>query len=153
MKREKLISMKDFVLEQMKNYNSTCVEEGTDQVDNIILNRIDLYANFLSQPLTLGMFVPCDEDGNALKMPIDNSVLFSTPDNNQGFIDDLENDFLDKLVTFRNAEERVLFEGLFTQFLEDLKDGTTILKPIDTIESFVKHSLTITPTALKQIGL
>jgi hypothetical protein len=34
------------------------------------LNRHISYANFLNQPLTLGMFVPCDDDGNVLDEPL-----------------------------------------------------------------------------------
>ena len=32
---------------------------------------IRTYANFLKQPLTLGMFVPCDDDGNVLQQDCD----------------------------------------------------------------------------------
>ncbi|MCP4053731.1 MAG: hypothetical protein GY739_11830, partial [Mesoflavibacter sp.] len=37
---------------------------NTEQLRNIIN-----YANFLKQPLKLGMFIPCDEDGNVLERP------------------------------------------------------------------------------------
>lgn len=52
----KLISMTDFVLLE-ENYGSfrKCFE----------------YANFLKQHLTLGLFIPCDDDGNFLEQPID----------------------------------------------------------------------------------
>lgn len=35
----------------------------------IILDKVDNYAKFLSMSLTLGMFVPTDEDGNILTEP------------------------------------------------------------------------------------
>ena len=51
--------MTDFVIEKYETtLNPTLFEE-------IVYN----YANFLKQPLTLGMFVPCDDDGNVLEIP------------------------------------------------------------------------------------
>lgn len=51
---ERLISMRDFVLEQ-NNYRQQRFSQIVD------------YAMFLKQPLELWMFVPCDEDGNVLE--------------------------------------------------------------------------------------
>jgi DNA-directed RNA polymerase delta subunit len=56
----KLISMTDFVLEQNK--------EPYFYYDSL-WNKVIAYANFLKQPLTLGMFVPCDSNGNVVKKP------------------------------------------------------------------------------------
>ena len=56
----KLISMTDFVLELETNEH--WAQDYTKCVK---------YANFLKQPLTLGMFVPCDEDGNFLPEDLD----------------------------------------------------------------------------------
>ena len=53
----KLISMTDLVLQN--------VESKTMK-----LSKIADYANFLKKPLTLGMFVPCDDDGNVLAEPL-----------------------------------------------------------------------------------
>ena len=55
----KLISMTDFVLEIDKN----------DKRLNRKYYAIISYANFLKTPLNLGMFVPCDENGNVLNDP------------------------------------------------------------------------------------
>jgi len=62
----KLISMTDFVLEVEKNsytqtekYNIIEWQKKCEGFDKIVK-----YANFLKQPLTLGMFVPCDEYDN-----------------------------------------------------------------------------------------
>ena len=80
----KLISMTDFVLEVEKYENeSHNVEHAFELIKN--------YANFLKQPLTLGMFVPCDENDNVLEEP---SLLPSSD--------------LDK---YRKAKEKVIFEG------------------------------------------
>lgn len=54
--------MVDFVLEESdKIYNK---EDA-----NIFASKVNTYASFLKQPLKLGMFVPCDEDGNVLEEP------------------------------------------------------------------------------------
>ena len=58
----KLISMTDFVLEQGKKPNNSDFRER-------FFVKVLNYANFLKQPLTLGMFVPCDDDGNVLEEP------------------------------------------------------------------------------------
>jgi hypothetical protein len=55
-----LISMTDFVLEQVNPKNT----------DSQFCEKIIYYANFLKQPLKLEMFVPCDEDSNVLEEPI-----------------------------------------------------------------------------------
>lgn len=54
------------------------------------------YANFLSQPLTLGMFVPCDEAGNVLDAPDAFDIVSS-----ETYRTNL----------YRQAKDRVLFEG------------------------------------------
>lgn len=51
-----LKSMTDFVLEQLK------ITQSNSEFKSSIKN----YAEFLKQPLELGMFVPCDEDGNLI---------------------------------------------------------------------------------------
>lgn len=65
----KLISMTDFVLEQ--KYTTTLDISQVDFYDKElnILSKIRNYARFLKKPLTLGMFVPCDEDGSVLEEP------------------------------------------------------------------------------------
>lgn len=57
----KLLSMTEFVLEVI-NADRPC-DRGA------MLDEIGNYASFLKQPLALGMFVPCDEDGNVLEEP------------------------------------------------------------------------------------
>ena len=63
----KLTSMTSFVLnqKQSKSFNERIfINESL-----ISLEKIRNYANFLKQPLNIGMFVPCDEDGNVLEEP------------------------------------------------------------------------------------
>ena len=57
----KLIPMTDYVLESKR------FKEDSDTA----IFKVTNYAQFLKQPLKLGMFIPCDEDGNILKLPIE----------------------------------------------------------------------------------
>lgn len=104
-----------------------------------VRSRID---DFLNQQPKLGMFVPCDEDGNVLEEPSSIGV---------------GNDFyLERAIDqYQQAKERVLFEGFeipkegialdrFKQWLE-LKRNVESLVGIGHLE--------LTPQALKQIGL
>jgi len=57
---KKLISMTDYVLDLADSNN----------VEHYLkLGKLIEYAEFLTQPLKLEMFVPCDEDGNVLEEP------------------------------------------------------------------------------------
>lgn len=122
MEKFTLKTMTDFLLEQSENYLKGFI--ALNEYHSITLN----YANFLKQPLTLGMFVPCDEDGN---------LLVSFDDR------------------YEESKERVLFEGFeipkegialdrFKQWLE-LKCNVESLVGINNLE--------LTPSAVKQIGL
>ena len=70
----KLISMKDFVLEQEKLAMSSQITDEQAHCRNVD------YANSLNTPLTLGMFVPCGEDGKPLEEP--EGYEFTHPDDN-----------------------------------------------------------------------
>lgn len=76
----KLMSMTRFVLEQLK-INQSC-SEFKEAVKN--------YADLLTQPLTIGMFVPCDEDNNVLEEPLNDDWYYEQ---------------------WIEAKQRVLFEG------------------------------------------
>lgn len=105
---DKLITMTDFVLKQSKNkFMSTGLISNSD-----ILEKILNYANFLKQPLKLGMFVPCDDDGNVLKIP--NLSNYSIDEEGS----ELYNIALKK---YKKAKEKVLFDGF-----EYIKDFRTV---------------------------
>jgi len=76
--------------------------------DGLMLQRagaflhIIKYAEFLKRPLTLGMFVPCDENGNFLQMP----KLTAVQDGHFDF---------DEMNEYHEAKERVLFQGFEIQ--------------------------------------
>ena len=69
--------------------------------------RFNLYGNFITQPLTKGMFVPCDEDGNVLREPNG----FSDNDINAGQTESYSQQY-------QQAKERVLFEGFEFKYVK-----------------------------------
>lgn len=159
-----LISMTDFVNKIRKQGDTTPFEDEQMKIDLNNLQLIFKYAKFLSQPLKLEMFVPCDEDGNPLKKP-----SWSESEN--------EIHFTNYTRKYNQAKEKVLFEGFKQKyvsqfeyqwglilrincsgsFLFSIKDYTK--DPSDhidirTIEDLcIAHELKLTENALKQIGL
>lgn len=142
----KLISMTDFILEQNK-----ILEKYKNHLRRPLFERCVNYANFLKQPLNLGMFVPCDEEGCVLDEPI-----FHEP-NNENEIGNYQI-LIDE---YNEAKEKVLFEGFEitdeTEFLIS-KYGFSLY--FNQIEDFnIEHLLTwsneiqLTENAIKQIGL
>lgn len=93
-----LISMTDFVLQivQTSNVNEAICWEQTEER----LQKIYHYGLFLKQPLTLGMFVPCDKHGSVLK----GKPLSPAPDSEWIRWENEEFEFYE-------AKEKVLFEG------------------------------------------
>lgn len=165
----KLISMKDFVLKQIKPVM-------LDQECYKAIDIIEAHAKFLNQTLELWMFVPCDEEGNIVELkPIDH-VDFEGEDGS----------FYQELYAnqpWHKAKERVLFGGVtmsermhfstkqFTYRIGKLVAHQTDYRHNgDVIQKFRFGNLTVedllnphktifeqeielTPTALKQIGL
>lgn len=103
----KLISMTEFVLEQKRPIPSADLHEADYyQQEYEVLEKVCNYANFLNQPLTLGMFVPCDEDGNVFEEPNINdfkSEPFCTTGNCQAYRDEIE--------IYQQAKDKVLFKS------------------------------------------
>lgn len=94
----KLISMVDFVFSEHKLFMNFLSPYDKDRPDTGLMFRRTLsYAKFLSQPLTLSMFVPVDEKGNLLSEPVNDF---------RGY-----NDYSKRLTVFQEAKDKVLFEG------------------------------------------
>ena len=118
------------------------------------LKRITNYAKFLKQPLTLGMFVPCDEDGNVLE------EFDSIGIGNEFYL-------LRALEQYDSAKESVLFEGFelsynssFTLIAENEnlnlevkfdKKGDTERMTFKTIEDLSKYPVELTQSAIKAL--
>ena len=138
----KLISCTEFVIEQSDYYNSACWVDDFS-VLNETFNRIENYAKFLQQPLTLSMLVPCNDKGDVLEEP-DRSTHTN-----------------EECEEFKKAKENVIFEGF-----EYNKNGYVYHKDNcyncrfdeesienGTIEDLVKYNLTITPNAINKYKL
>ena len=69
------------------------------QVD--YMSKVMNYAQFLKQPLNLGMFFPCDEDGDILDEPWDYEQR----------LPNMMIEYNDEIYRYKQAKEKVLFEG------------------------------------------
>jgi len=152
----KLIQMTEFVLQQEERLDMLLSEHLPTLKMASSYDKVINYAKFLCQPITLGMFIPVDENGNVLEEPrmIERSIGFDEKD---VFWD------VDEVEIYRKAKEKVLFEGVKIKhrenyFILDDKDGTwirviknnTSLKVEDLLKM---SSVELTPSGLKQIGL
>lgn len=144
--------MTDFVLEQ--------TELLYEKNQSKLIHRVVNYAQFLKQPLTLGMFVPCDEEGNILEEPIISEHLLDRPGGSP-----IKSKNTPEAYYYRKAKERVLFEGFevkkdicykgekrisvdYAIYIPTMRTLT-----IEELISKKKTPLTLTETAIKQIGL
>lgn len=148
----KLINMTEFVLEQQKR-----VPKDLNLLNNykLIIN----YAKFLSQPLTLSMFVPCDENGNPLEKPDPEHYGYL-----EGYGFEGQNGESSYNVDFRKysqAEKQVLFEGFengggfgFNSWI-DMYIDDELCENYKTIENLLNfgYNLHLTESAIKHIGL
>lgn len=132
-----LIGMTDFVLIQVQS--TSFVERVFITKELLSIEKIRNYANFLKQPLELGMFVPC----------VDNEVFNYSKHGNKE--------------QYKQAKERCLFDGfefigenyksIFARVRWDL-NREMLVAYFDTmnIEDLIKYNLQLTETAIKQIG-
>lgn len=96
--------MVDFIL----NANKKQWNSNTEK-----LEAIENYADFLSEPITLRMFVPCDENGNILPEPQMRAERNS--------FDEVDIDYdVQELYDYIEAKKKVFFKG--PEVLEE-KDG------------------------------
>lgn len=147
----KLISMIYFVLEQL----------GTKQSSSEFKEVVKNYASFLKQPLTLGMFVPCDNEGNVLEEP---QTEFKYLKGSTG--EDIQKEY-------QKAKERVLFDGFGTRINNTSAVQLTNAEKSSIfffherslfyvmgdeyckkkIEDLISYGPTLTESAIKQLGL
>ena len=151
--------------------NLTSISIRIDQIDSMPISFAEkwhlakAFRNFVKPSLALGMFVPCDLEGNVLDEPESHRHQIN--------FDEWEEVFDEKEVQqYQQAKERVLFEGFelskiksnevfwFKTPYDDCyynpKDGAINTPAYDTIESLVEHywvDITLTKSAIKQIGL
>ena len=152
---EKLISMVDFVLLQETKLNAYYFRK--EKAFSLVLN----YANFLKQSLTLGMFVPCDLDGNVLE-PVIKMDYTGFEDYGAKYpVECYEYD----LKKYEEAKQRVFFNGFELKYYSLSnkaylkKKGSGFILPYQgwNVESILTYSEkfrpTLTETAKKQIGI
>lgn len=146
----KLISMTDFVLDKAKeDFNNGEYPEFNFR--DLVWN----YADFLKQPLTLGMFVPCDEEGNVLE-----ELKYCCDGNHCGCNGMPVNVCSKKEIdNYQKAKERVLFDGfeIDENNILMLKDCISLdINSFNNIEELITYGntqLTLTENAIKQIGI
>lgn len=155
----KLISMTDFVLNEQKETSIKEMDLSFSDRSLKKLSRIYRYANFLKQPLKLEMFVPCDEEGNVLEEPTEDIKN----EFGSGYASNQEKQLLDDLIEeWEQAKEKVLFEGFTIDDFEIDKSGVMLnskkwqsvwMIEGRTVEEMVYTHATLTPSAIKLLGL
>lgn len=121
------------------------------------LNAIKRYAKFLSQPLTLSMFVPCDDEGNVLEEP----ELYSEYKPELGGT--MNKEWKLRCEAYNEAKLKVLFEGFVyiapwygNHIVAKDKLGSCQItfnsqNNVGKILYETSSEITLSPTALKQI--
>ena len=173
----RLISMTDFVLGQRMTTEEVSASSFYDIQTHIYkyYDKVFNYATFLKQPLQLGFFVPCDENGNVLEEPQ------MRPERNSFDEEDVDYD-AQELYEYIEAKKRVLFKDsvfyekkphfqtkrilimlnnkpdfrIYNQF--NYWDGRIEKQYFPnnenlTIEDLVNFKLELTDSAIEQIGL
>lgn len=148
----KLISMTDFILQTKNDFvysENAKYEENFKQIVN--------YAEFLKQPLTLGMFIPVDKHGNITE-PLKGCCSGADCGCMGMPVNVSSREEMDEVL---EAESRVFFKGF--RLMEGGLPCTVInddgkrfyLGGVynHTIEDKISHKLELTESALKQIGL
>lgn len=150
-----LIGMTDFVLEQQEKFKSDrfYFRQFKDNVIN--------YANFLKQPLTLGMFVPVDSHGVIL-----DELKFCCTSSDCGCMGMPVNvSSMEEIDEYYEAKEKVLFKDANVTPVEDyyiVKIGKRevwitwterTIEDVQHINRAYEVDFELTESALKQIGL
>ncbi len=154
----KLVSMTEFVI----GLNNT-----TDTSDEYAVNaflKCARYAKFLSQALTLGMFVPVGDNGNIIEEPRQYKHWLSVMESNVNHRYDNSLATKPSCSKYHKAKNRVLFEGFEVDvyntcvWIEKGNDHIKFKKgyPVDslkfrTIEDLIPMGVVITKSAIKQI--
>ncbi|WP_294267704.1 hypothetical protein [uncultured Chryseobacterium sp.] len=117
--KNRLKTMADYVIDYYNDTMNTPYNDG--ELIALDAHNFLKYANFVKQSLTLGMFVPCDENGNVLEIP---KCFGKGGGWNCSCSDALMQLCTDNMAEYRKAKERVLFKE-FT--ISDGKEGGLML--------------------------
>ena len=160
MKEKELISMVEFVLKQDETLiNPKSSTEHSDKLE-LSYNLIQLYAEFLNQPLNICQFVPAVFDGGkwvVLEEPKDyERYLMMESDDN--WIQ-LFGDWYNKCRQYQQAKDNVIFEGWeMTVYVHGVwwveKDGYCVKSDNKwTIQDLIKYKPILTKYGQQQAGL
>lgn len=158
---KKLIAMADYVLEIEKTpYYAVPDYEGGRPTENApakacrnieeMYNKILKYAQFLKQPLTLGMFVPTDSEGNVLE----DCVSFDPDISSQYYSSQIYQNQL-----YKEAQEKVIFKDISIfaieefnkQFVYHLVDGNKNYLEYDVNTKTFKNEYRVSCFTIKGI--
>ncbi|MDM1299943.1 hypothetical protein HXZ94_15720 [Empedobacter falsenii] len=146
-----------FKLTSSKNFGKSL----KDKTDSEYRRLRDNYDHFIEQPLKLGMLVPCDEEDNVLEEPTMEKYgyYFSNHQEKQSgwMYEEGEDEYYKLLEKYQQAKERVLFEGfsVYKNLIKNINGDNIMTWYIEArcIEDLILMNLTLTQTAIKQIGL
>lgn len=149
--------MKKVVLQSMTDFVEEIKRNRSGYLDND-LNRIYKNAEFLKQPVELWMFVPCklvDSKWIPMEEPKKQYIYSWNPNASP-------NPLTEEYKEYRQAKERVLFEG-WTYFEDNVVEFKTErgyiyldIEELYTLEDLTENeedTRVLTPIALKQLGL
>lgn len=144
----KLISMTDFVIHESFGCGNSIISK------EVFYDKCSNYAQFLKQPLNLGMFVATDLEGNVFDEP-KNYVLWCK----YGDYTQYGKTLTEQCVRYNQAKKRVLFEGFrienctITNDIVWIGEGLTLYNTIEDLLIDFEGDITLTKSAQKQLGL
>ena len=102
----------------MKLTSSKCFGKTLkDKTDSEYRRLRDNFDYFIEQPLTLGMFVPCDEEGIILS---ECTYLYDVYKN---LSNDEKRDYKLRCENYQQAKERILFKGFYSTDENTVSNG------------------------------
>lgn len=130
----KLISMIQFIKNNPETSTIDMDEFDYYYKESNILDKIRFYADFLSQPLDLSMFVPLDENGDILEKP---DLTCKRPDSKVNCYcgEESVKYCREWWLEWIEAEERVIFKN-FVFYKEDSESFSLNLIDTDGSETF-----------------
>lgn len=146
----KLISLASYLKKLSLKENETL--ENEEMFYYSFYRKANICADFYMQPLNIGMFFPCDENGNYWEYPpTKEEKEWAQKDSTEA-----ELSYKQKEYNYLKAKEKVLFEGFKLDedgyYAYDSEKDLWIDEEFCeglTVNDMVQYDLTLTPAALK----